>query len=593
MTRRTISSYWAGNSHRALRGISDPIMRLAIALTPVRSIIRVVDDSQPPMTVEWSHHGTDGRGKSLATSYTDFTGGRIALNPLPVTDDKTDNAAAIDVVTGFALHEASHAKHSRDRWKSLVQQEGSGPHIFAGPMQVAVYLWNLVEDVRIEAATTAEWPGFGVYFDNLLDWMWETTIKDKVQPRVAFGPKIEDVLRLVYLACRYPAKAAKLSPALQPEIKWWQAWQRDYLTDAVDTMTTIQRGLDHLAIDPDTAAEMQKMTKAERREREAGERLAAQIERLAASLGNAPMPCANRGIPVGAITDSQAHMVEELVNEQLVSVPPIIFHDGDKIAAIRVSKPTETPRSKRAFIGKPNATTEALRASLVFRSERPRYEVKLQRNGEMDDEELYRFGLGDDRLFTQRVVDVAPDTLLGLLVDMSGSMVGSNLETAQRLAQLFLWATHDMEGVTTHVWGHTGDMLSSGSDIYQLWEPGDPQSRLGLISTITHGNNYDGYAIAWCADWMRNEEQPQKILIVLSDGYPQGHGYGGDTAERHMRDVCRWAAQEGVGVIQIAIDSVIRPGDQERMFGAGNYVLYQSDQQLPRDLTNILGRYVR
>jgi hypothetical protein len=608
----SLSDGWAGGSQRALLGASSMEARLAIALTPVRSIIRVVDDSQPPMTVDWSKVGSDAKGKPLAMSYTDFAGSRIAINPLPIMDGKINAGAAIDVVAGFALHEASHAKHSRDRWKYLIRQvpdsinARKNPSIpyreepAFRPMRIATYLWNLVEDVRIEAATTDDWRGFGPYFDNLLAWMWDTTIKDQVTPRVSFGPKVEDRLKLVFMACRFPARAAKMARSLQPEIAWWSAWQADYLSDAVDTPTTIQRGLDKLAEDEDTAAEMEEMTETETKERIRGEKLRAQIERLMKEgIAGAPMICITHDGDVRPLTQTEADRVDQLVREELVLASEIITCEGSSIAAIRVSKPMETADSRRAFIGRPDAATEALRASLVFRSERPQYEVKLQRSGDLDDEELYRWGMGDDRLFTQHVIETVPDTLLGLLVDMSGSMCGytsdtTKLDIAQRLAQLFLWATHDMEGVQTVIWGHTGDgERGAGADIYRLWERGDPMSRLGLIDDLPHGNNYDGAALAYCADQMRREEQPQKVLLVLSDGYPSGHDYGGREAERHMRRTVDWARSQGVEVIQVAIDDTMRPADQERMYGPANWLPYVSEKQLPRDLTRILTRFTK
>lgn len=615
---KALSSYWAGSSHRALSAGGSVTARLAIALTPVRSIIRVVDDSRPPMAVDWCKVGNDAKGKPLSMSYTDFTGSRIAVNPLPIIENKLSAAAQIDVVAGFALHEASHSKHSRDRWKYLIKKEWdryskreSDVPAFQ-PMRVASYLWNLVEDVRIEAATSRDWRGFAPYFDNLLDWMWTDHLEEDISRKgVGYGPKVEDKLRLVFAACRFPDKAKALAHAeskipgsenVPAEVEWWQAWQRDYLSDVTDVPTTLKRGLDHLAEDPAAKQEMEQMVKDEKAERLKGEKLRAQIERLMKEgVGNAPSFCITEDGEVRPLTSAETEAVDKLVKEGLVTATPIITHRGSAKPEIRVSKPVETPSSRRAYVGRPDASTEALRAALVFRSERPRYDVKLQRSGELDDEELYRFGLGDDRLFSQHMIESVPDTYFGLLVDLSGSMMDghgdgytSKLDTAQRLAQLFLWAAHDMEGVTSAVWGHTGDYEhGQGSDIYRLWEPGDPLSRLGLVSELGHGNNYDGYAIAYCADRMRTAEQPQKVLIVLSDGYPLGSNYGGHEAQNHMRNVCIWARSQGVEVIQIAIADEMRPVDQARMFGEGNYILYVNEKQLPRDLTKILGRFAK
>jgi hypothetical protein len=619
---KALSSYWAGDTHRAMLGASSVEGRLAIALTPVRSIIRVIDDSQPPMTVDWAQVGSDDKGKPMSLSYTDFRGSRIAVNPLPIIENKLSPERQIDICTGFAMHEASHAKHSRDRFRYLLREEPDRimtqqrghpvtreVPVFE-PMRIAAWLWNIVEDVRIEDATTRDWRGFGPYFAALLDWMWGEQSAQIEAHRFLYGPDLNAKLRLIFVACRFPERARQMAHAESiltdavpaTEVEWWHAWQQDYLSDRVDTPTTIQRGLDHLAEDKTTLAEMEKETKQERKERTAGEKLRAQIDRLIREGAGGITICVTETGEHTVLTRDQAESVDALVKQGLQTVSPIIKHRGALAPDIRVRKPQETAGSRRAYIGRPDAATEALRAALVFRSEDPRYEVKLQRSGEIDDEELYRHGMGDERVFTQRVVESRPDTLLGLLVDMSGSMRGgisddsrkSKLQVAQRLAQLFLWATHDMEGVTTEVWGHTGDTdLGIGSDIFRLWESGDPMSRLGLISDIDNGDNYDGYAEAYCVNQMRDREQPQKVLILLSDGYPAGHGYGGREAQQHMRQVSQWASGQGVQVIQIAIDESLRPADQAAMFGEGNWVPYVNEQQLPRDLTRILGRFAK
>lgn len=607
---KALSSYWAGESLRALHGAESVETRLAIALGPVRSVIRVIDDSQPPMSVDWCKVGTDEHGKPLAMSYTDFKNSRIAVNPLPITEGKLDAGAAIDVVTGFAMHEASHAKHSRDRYTYLIKEKHSEILTRRNgrpttqevpafePMAVAAYLWNLVEDVRIEAATSREWRGFAAYFDNLLDWMWTNHTATNLP--TAYGSSVGERMKAVFIACRFPMYARRLLPAdMQDEVEWWIAWQRDYLSDAVDTPTTIQRGLDHLGEDPATRKELDAMAAKEQAERVKGERLRAQIERLMAEgIDGAPAVCITEDGEVQPLTSEQAAAVDKLVKEGLATVIPAIGHGtGRKKPAMRVRKPLETAQSRREYVGKPDAASEALRAALVFRSELPRYDLKLQRTGELDDEELYRWSMNDDRLFTQRVIESKPDAFVGLLVDLSGSMAGwgerSKIATAQRLAQLFVWAMNDSEGVTTTVWGHTGDNDDAGADIYTLWEPGDPLRRLGLISSLPHGNNYDGYSLEYCVNQMRKHPQPEKTIIVLSDGYPAGTGYGDREAQDHIRTVCRWAAAQGVNVIQIAIDHTLRPEDQARMFGPNNWFPYTTERQLPRDLTRILARFAK
>ena len=154
MTPPPLSGRWAERHHRALGHSTEDAVRLAIALGAVRSIVRVVDRTVPPLQVDWAAHDPEAAVKSM--SYTDFQNGQIRINPGPILDKGLDHGQALDVAAGFGLHEASHSQESRDRYKHLVRQErhpnGKSMHEVPAfsPMRVAAYLWNLVEDVRIE-----------------------------------------------------------------------------------------------------------------------------------------------------------------------------------------------------------------------------------------------------------------------------------------------------------------------------------------------------------------------------------------------------------------------------------------------------------
>jgi nitric oxide reductase activation protein len=87
--------------------------------------------------------------------------------------------------------------------------------------------------------------------------------------------------------------------------------------------------------------------------------------------------------------------------------------------------------------------------------------------------------------------------------------------------------------------------------------------------SLPHSNNYDGYAIKYVGERLAAEARngEQRLLIVLSDGYPAGTGYGGASAERHMRDViAELRRKHQIRTLQIAIDTGLDPERQSRMF---------------------------
>lgn len=590
-----LSRTWAHETHEAFgrTPASDMAVRLALALGPVKAAIRVVNNDVPPLSVDWATDGDARIANGGFASYTDFRTGRIRINPLPITENKLPPEQAIDVVTGFAMHEASHAQHSRNRMEILIETAADG-HETARfrPLRIAAYVLNLVEDVRVEGLTSKRWPGFADYFTAVLDYMWAG------HKPASYGPDLVSKLSTAFLACRYPDRVVGHlgDPAVfGPEIDWWQAWQRDYLDESATPEATVQAALDHLASDAETKAEMTAMADEEAAAEAAGERIRKMIERLLREgIHGAPTVCVTDSSETKALDVAVADVVHRLVDEGLIEMRPIVTGKGVSNPPLRIQKPIETNRSQTAYVGHPDATAAALRTHLVFRSAAPEHQVKLLDRGTIDDEELWRWAAKDYRVFSDRVVEARPDVLFGLLVDLSGSMQGSgSLIQAQRLAQLFVWAFHDQPGVRTEVWGHTGDTGSGASiDLYRLWEPGDPLTRLGLISTLPHANNFDGHAIAWCVSEMRDEREPQKVLIVLSDGIPSGQGYGDEPAMRHVRQVVEWASKQGVDVVQVAIDRDLRPDDQTKMFGS-QWVPFTTAAALPRTLAKLMARFTR
>jgi cobalamin biosynthesis protein CobT len=174
-----------------------------------------------------------------------------------------------------------------------------------------------------------------------------------------------------------------------------------------------------------------------------------------------------------------------------------------------------------------------------------------------------------------------------MLVDMSGSMYGENLNRAIMLSTVMLECLSLLKGVRVRIRAHTNS--ENDSYIARIWEPGDPMTRLGLMHTQPHGCNWDGFAIQWCQQEMLDDRRGDEdmVLIVLSDGLPNGGWtYAGEPAMQHVREVNEHYERLGISTIQIAIDVGLRTEDQAMMYD--NWISYQNDQQLANDLTRLL-----
>ena len=174
-----------------------------------------------------------------------------------------------------------------------------------------------------------------------------------------------------------------------------------------------------------------------------------------------------------------------------------------------------------------------------------------------------------------------------MLIDCSGSMHGGNLARAQMLASVLLECFSTMPNARVKVRGHayTG---GDACNVYRIWEPGDPRTRLGLFEFVDSGSNYDGYAIEYCATEMLKDARPNetKLLIVLSDGRPNGGlQYRGMPAMKHVRRVTDAFGRKDIALFQIAVDSAVTSTDQSTMFA--NWIPFDA-HQLPMKLGRLL-----
>lgn len=587
-----LSEWWTGYGKSSYGWGSEDTTKLALAMSAIRTVIRVIDDSDPPMSVHWAASGM---------SYTDFRGGQIHINPKPMKDAKLKEGEAIDISTAWAMHEASHALYTKPIWDHLLKPEP------LHPIAISSLMGNLAEDIRIERMTADKFPGFAEYFRKGLDYLWKS---GDGKPPAAYGPSLQDKVNFAIAAVKWPAEAEKLwGTTERTELDWWKSWSDRYLAKP-DIRAFAKEALDHLRIATEeekekgendekgegkAAGEMDKMTEEEKKEIERLGRLERFIERIGEfmeRMGFKPTEFCSHPDAEDGLDGTENNAVERMVTDELRKEEiPVKMPNGNSFAQVYVSKPQETNSSKLSYIGKPNPVLARLKAALLFRQELPQFANRLQREGNLDEEELWRWTAGDYRLFEEKVIAVHPKVQMSLLVDLSGSMIGSNLRTAQELAQLFVWALRDMQNVTTKVFGHTANVTGSNDcQVYRLWEPGDPMERLGLISTLPHQNNYDGFAIASVVKEIleRGEESEQRVVIVLADGYPAGYNYGGTAGMKHVKMVDDWARKQGVEVIQIAIDYELDPARQSAMFK--RWIPYTTTQALPRVLEQLLAK---
>lgn len=610
--KKYLSDWWGGSSY--FGGSSDRTRKLAIAVQAVQTTIRVIDNHDRRMRVMLATDEEEGK----PSSYTSYDERLIQVSPMALLDTAIDEGEGIDITTGFALHEASHAEYSESTLKALRE-----PTLLR-PVAISSLLHNVLEDVRIEGKTSEVFPGFVGYFEKALSYMWNL---QKGHVPAAWGPTLQQKMSAVIAACKWYADIKPLAtdPTLAAEVEWWHEWVVAYGEGKAPLRAQLVKGMDRLKSDPDTAKEMEKM-EAEERAMEAAMKGSAErdpevlkklVKESLKKFGLPSLSCSSGEAPGGGVVDpsgkrkpglgaGEAEEVTRLVKSEIeaghvkeMRLPNIDGHNPK----MTILRPPETASSAKKYEPANGGLVNRMRRAFFFRPTAMESTERLMKTGQIDDDELWRGGLpdGDYRMFEQRRIESAPDTSVTLLIDASGSMGGysggyshtggygkTKVEIAIELAQIMHACLKDMNGVKVKVRAHTGDTPDSGHPgvaLYRIWEHGEPITRLSLMKEIQMGNNYDGYAIGWCIKELVEQHRPneQMVLIVLSDGYPAGTRYSGEPAHRHMRETIAWGEKQGVDTIQIAIEGGM---NQKEMFK--HFVMFESAEKLPEQLTGLL-----
>lgn len=605
---KKISSWWSGYGYDSYGSSgSELTRRLVLALKAITTTVSVVNTTGKRYAVKLANDS-----KEQPQSYTSYGEQLIVVSPQALLDTAIEMDQGIEVTTGYALHEASHVQYSESLIDALRK-----PSVLR-PQSVAHLLHNLLEDLRIEYLTGLKFPGFANYLDSQRAYMWESTAH--LMP-TAWGPDLQAKLNAAIAMVKWPTEfepAAMAEPGLTQEWPWWRQWAEAYVDGREPIRMGVIRALEHLAEDDQTKQEMQACSQAEQDlEKQNGDpltdeqfkQLLDQLKEILDQGGQVVDPCPSPGNqpngPKFELTQAQAQELDHLIQEQYQQVEAFYkMKDGaiEGSPVIEVSKPLEDELSRLRY-QRPGGMVERLREVFFFRKTETADTERLLKSGSIDEEELWRAGTGDTRVFERETVIDETFTSVTMLVDCSGSMNGRGLDKAQELANVMMACLRTTRGVRVMVRGHsTGTIHQAGMQsqtcrIYRIWEPGDPDTRIGILNTVYHGSNFDGFAIDWCAKELveTSEDDEQKLLIVLSDGLPAGNitrngvsmHYGGGPAMKHMLDLGDHWARQGVKIVQIAIDADdLRPEDQARMFR--NWIGYESDEKLLGDLTRLL-----
>ncbi len=174
------------------------------------------------------------------------------------------------------------------------------------------------------------------------------------------------------------------------------------------------------------------------------------------------------------------------------------------------------------------------------------------------------------------------DTIVGLLIDNSGSMRGRPIAIAAICADI-LARTLERVGVASEVLGFTTRAWKGGQS-RELWLSDGRPSNPGRLNDLRHivykradepyrhakrnlglmmregllKENIDGEALLWAHNRLIARPEERRILMVISDGAPvddsTASANGGAYLERHLRQVIEWVERRSsVELVAIGI----------------------------------------
>ncbi len=262
------------------------------------------------------------------------------------------------------------------------------------------------------------------------------------------------------------------------------------------------------------------------------------------------------------------------------------------------------------------ATIKRTLARTLLASKKARWERGLCR-GKVNPAALHKIPVGiDRRVFRKRELAPAFHTRVSLLVDHSGSMIGSRLPLAARAAAVFSEVLAQLR-IPFEVLGFTSGPHADGQRRHHEARPEDRAlfARWGALRTIVYKEfsedfrrvcgrldamarfsageaNYDSESVAIAARRLLAASSPdeRRILFVFSDGMPAGTVTTAPHWARqaaHLHEVVRQVSGSGTELFGIGIES-----DAVKLYYPSHTVV-NAAQDLPRETVRALDRLLR
>ena len=465
-------------------------------------------------------------------------GDTIFLPPLPVDDE----GVLYPLVSGFIDHEAAHIRHT-----DLGMLKGMRL------TPVEKYLWNAIEDWRVEHEIIKRYPGCREHFIWLIRHFF---LKDTEEEKAGENDSPAfSVLNYVLLTLRsWDVPELVRNCELEANImqKYWpglrssiDAIMRDIparcrsTQDSLDFAQNILRLIEQEATEsPVLSPSITVQDNSERTQQEPQKGGVQQPLQELLQATEEEMP------------PSMGKQLSDMISGQCSPKQ----RKGMSVAVTGKLSTTELPDT---LIMEAQAISRALRTKLqgllqsqILRRSSPSRHGKLCGHG------LYRIAVHDPRLFMKNEAVTGIDTAVHILLDISGSMT-SRIELAGAACYSVALALAAIPGISVGVSAFPADYKEDvAATVYPLLRHG--KRITNSFAAEAHGSTPMTEALWWVLGMLSTRPEHRKVVLVVTDGYPDDP----ETAKETIAAALRMGMDVlGIGIDAPAIISMI-PGSE-------------------------------
>lgn len=470
-------------------------------------------------------------------------GETIFLPPLPLDEDEK----MLGLVNGFIDHEAAHIRFTDfEAFKA------------AGLTPIGKFIWNAVEDWRIEHEQVKRYPGCRKHFQWLIKQFFMDEQKAEDSPVFSVLNYILLTLRswdVPELAARCEEEAAVLTshwPTLRKELDTILGDIPDQCHSTEDSIAFARRFLyllEERAEDEMSVSQQSKVQAPAPDEGEQGQAEKSETRRERGRMKEEPAPTGESLLKklMGTSEGDLPQSMDERLSSQLKT-------EANQVMTMRmaVAVPMKTKPLPEDVLKEAQEASRVLGVKLQALLQAQTFKRRSSgRCGVIDERNLYRLFVRDPRVFLRQEKVQGWDTAVHILLDSSFSME-KGMKLAASACYAVATALMRIPGLNVGITSFPSQSLSDlQPTVFPVLRHGE---RLRAMEIEASGMTPLAEALCWVATEMAALKERRKIILLITDGAPDSVPLAEKTVQ-HLQEMGFEIA--GIGIQSQAIEQVV------------------------------------